>query len=428
MGKKRLLVILGAGSSVEQNMPCVAQIGDLMERWSEAWQHSDPAIPPCDNYFSQLWHKGKIYYKSAHIPFPRRHVSPNFEHILADLMELAHWMMPAPDGNRLRQTLPTDPARCSLFFPYCDKSEPYGNAQLVYMQLGYLLKRLAQHMRQQCLDRGKMLSEGSDEKTVEARDRYQRVIKALRDAFDVGIYNLNYDDVAFLASSGAFTGFDQAGCFSPVEVHSRVKWDFVYHLHGSVHYTLEGPSPDSIRWKDDLSEKFTDGDDGQATKILGERAFPRSTFIAGGFKLDQLLIEPFQSFYSSLVGHAYEADAILLGGYGFGDIHLNRALQNSRLRDNKNAAISPNRVIVLTKDKMRNRDNDWYTAMCRVICHNTDCFPKNGEDASVLGDSSLTKNDLLCSQGGQECIWDGGFLQAEKDIGRIVSWLEGRDI
>jgi hypothetical protein len=32
--------------------------------------------------------------------------------------------------------------------------------------------------------------------------------------------------------------------------------------------------------------------------------------------------------HASLVRHVYAADAILIGGYGFGDVHINRALRN----------------------------------------------------------------------------------------------------
>src|SRR5713101_8674016 len=104
---------------------------------------------------------------------------------------------------------------------------------------------------------------------------------------------------------------------------------FAYQLHGSVHHTLERESGNSIRWQPDLGVQFFDGHQGLATDRRSEgKPFPTSTLIAGGFKLDQLLVEPFQSLYATLVRHAYEADAILIGGYGFSDPHINRALQN----------------------------------------------------------------------------------------------------
>ena len=66
---------------------------------------------------------------------------------------------------------------------------------------------------------------------------------ALRDIFDVGIYNLNYDAVALTAWPEAFTGFNSAGDFDPITVHQRREWDFLYHLHGSVYHTLPHDEP-----------------------------------------------------------------------------------------------------------------------------------------------------------------------------------------
>jgi len=39
--------------------------------------------------------------------------------------------------------------------------------------------------------------------------------------------------------------------------------------------------------------------------------------------------EPFQSYYSSFRRHAYQADAILIGGYGFNDKHINSVITNA---------------------------------------------------------------------------------------------------
>jgi hypothetical protein len=73
-----------------------------------------------------------------------------------------------------------------------------------------------------------------------------------------------------------------------------------------------------------------------------------TTLIAGAFKLDQLLADPFQTFYASLIRHAHEADALLVAGYGFGDVHVNRALQN-RLSIAPDSASPLLPVVVFTK-------------------------------------------------------------------------------
>jgi hypothetical protein len=98
-------------------------------------------------------------------------------------------------------------------------------------------------------------------------------------------------------------------------VHQRGDWGFIYHLHGSVHHSLTGRFGDHIEWRGNLSGHFEDGHQGSATDERSEgKSFPKTTLIAGGFKLDQLLVEPFHSFHAALVRHVYEADAILIGG------------------------------------------------------------------------------------------------------------------
>jgi hypothetical protein len=181
---------------------------------------------------------------------------------------------------------------------------------IVNDQLGYLLKRLATYMR----DRSRKLDKAGKQFV-----RYRELINALRPQFEIGVYNLNYDNVALSACPDLFTGFDSSGRFDPADVHQRADWEFIYHMHGSVHHTLTGLSPNEIHWQQNLSATdFKDGDGGHATERASDRkSLLRSTLIAGGFKLDQLLVEPFHSYYSTFTRHVYEADAILIAGYGF---------------------------------------------------------------------------------------------------------------
>jgi len=166
----------------------------------------------------------------------------------------------------------------------------------------------------------------------------------LRKEFCLGVYNLNYDTVALSALNGAFTGFDASGQFAPDDMANQMEWDFVYHLHGSVHQTLVGPFGEKLRWVDDLNAEFDDGHIGLSLDWRSDdRPFVRTTLVAGGFKLDQLLVEPYSSFHAALVRDVYSADAILIGGYGFGDEHVNRALQNAFVeRDARRPALVVN--------------------------------------------------------------------------------------
>jgi hypothetical protein len=85
--------------------------------------------------------------------------------------------------------------------------------------------------------------------------RYRTVINTLRDAFELGVYNLNYDNAALTAWPQAYTGFGDKRIFEPNIVHDRKeKWNFIYHLHGSVHHSLVRRLGSEICWRRDLSD------------------------------------------------------------------------------------------------------------------------------------------------------------------------------
>jgi hypothetical protein len=197
----------------------------------------------------------------------------------------------------------------------------------------FLFDRLAKHMRKVALN------------TIRFGP-YKQLLQALANHFDLGVYTLNYDTAALAALPNFVTGFSTSASdgkrrFDPGGVHSRGKWDFVYHLHGSVHHTLDDPSGkknplvQEIVWQDDLSATtFTDtgANGGSHLDDHAEgKSFRPTTLIVGGHKLDQLLVEPFQSLHAALLRHVHEADAIVIGGYGFREEHVDRALR-SRMR------------------------------------------------------------------------------------------------
>jgi len=325
--KKKLLVVLGAGSSLAQGMPSVVEdrpsalagrpaipsLNSSMRTWSREWSahHQFP------NYFEAVWNAvDQYYHSSTRTMNPAHQPQVNYEKVLGEMLELAHWMEPPPFGNAFRQIATANAAPPELVFPFFDEEHRYGATVAITDQLTYLLQRLAGDMRERCQQ---------IDVTAPSFGAYKKLLDGLLSEFDVGIYNLNYDNVALRAWPQAFTGFTLDGAFSPSIVHKRTEWGFVYQLHGSVHNTLERESGSSIRWQADLGAQFFDGHQGLATDRRSEgKAFPTSTLIAGGFKLDQLLVAPFQSLYATLVRHAYEADAILIGGYGFSDPHINR--------------------------------------------------------------------------------------------------------
>ncbi len=199
--KKKLLVILGAGSSISCGMPAVSDLDDQMRAWSEAW-----AIRRFPNYFMTLREAIETYHRGG-----RSGLRPplNFEKILGEMIALSHWMTPAPWGDTLRQTACDNAAPPHLSFLYPDN---YGPAVTVRDQFSHLSIELTKYMRGLC--------RALDPDAVLVR-QYRTLIDGLRETFDVGIYNLNYDTVALTAWPTAYAGFDTKGAFDPAGVHGR---------------------------------------------------------------------------------------------------------------------------------------------------------------------------------------------------------------
>ena len=161
------------------------------------------------------------------------------------------------------------------------------------------------------------------------------------------------------------------------------------------------------------------------------KPIPLTTLLAGGFKLDQLLADPYQTFYSALVRHAQEADSILIAGYGFGDLHVNRAIRNrfERTYDDRS---SPS-VVILEKSRPerartgRLEINQFWSYELTHTLRTT--FSDGCENPSK--NSSTIEDFIVEREFEQDCktrvaIWHGGFREAVSDVDKIVEWLSKR--
>jgi SIR2-like domain len=412
--KKKLLVILGAGSSVEQGVPSVRDIDAKMAAWARKWA----AETGYQDYFGKLWWAISKYYSEGD---RRYRPGPDFEKVLGEMVALSHWMTPAPWGDTLRQTACGGCAPPDLEFPVDPFTEhaPYNATIAIEDQKDTLLAALARHMRAESL---------AIDRAGEPANRYKRLIDGLRESFDLGIYNLNYDTAAINAWPEAYSGFGESGQFDPQTVHRRAEWNFIYHLHGSVHHSLSHEHGGDIRWRNDLTDAahFFDKPVTSTNDKRSEgRSFSRGTLIAGGYKLDQLLTEPFHSFQAALIRHVYNADAILVGGYGFADVHINRALQN---RVGSVAGRVP--VMVLDyatpkADPMMFRHDSWANELSGTLAAPGDFFRGLRNPSAPSPNELAAEKAFEVSAPHKVAIWHAGFTSAATAIDRISRWLSG---
>ena len=258
---------------------------------------------------------------------------------------------------------------------------------------------------------------------------YQKILRRLQDRFQLGVYNLNYDTVAHTAWPEAFNGFNSFGYFDPLRVSRRNEWGFVYHLHGSVHHCIEHQiAKPWITWKSNLDGLFVDSGIPPVDMAQQFKPIPLTTLIAGGFKLDQLLADPYQTFYSALIRHVQEADSILIAGYGFGDLHVNRAIQNrfERTYDDRS---SP-QVVVLEKSHPerfytgRLEINQFWSYELKHTLKTTfaDDIGYPTENCSTV-EHLIANGEFETDRKHRVAIWHGGFREAVSVIDKIIEWL-----
>ena len=381
-----------------------------MKKWGQEWAREHP-LHIEDDVFNVLWKSSSRYYRSNHYG-----IRPNFERILGEMTTLASWLTPTPFGNPILEVIDGGSPVNSLEW-LLNPSDEFSARKLILSQQAFLLEKLARHMRDACKTFDRQLPAFLD---------YTELFRRLRKRFDLGIYNLNYDTVAISAWPEAFRGFDKDGHFDPSNIHQRNQWNFIYHLHGSVHNCITSHRY-QIEWKDNLDSEFKDRHDVMPDMAQDFKSVPLTTLIAGGFKLDQLLTDPYQTLYSALVRHAQEADALLIAGYGFGDRHINRALR-SRFERPGNSKNIP-KVVVLEKSSHKKLQtaslqshNFWAYQLTHTLKTKfkiTRAHMKNELTvAPFIKSSTFEKDQKNCV-----AIWHSGFCEANQCIDKIYKLL-----
>jgi len=146
-----------------------------------------------------------------------------------------------------------------------------------------------------------------------------------------------------------------------------------------------------------------------------------ATLIAGVYKLDQLLTDPAQTFYAALVQHVHQADCVLIAGYGFGDVHINRALKNRFTRSPYNPNGRPP-IILLTwapeaGRSIGSRQNYEFFAWEFTHSINTR-FPESGPVAPFIDEDRFEED-----YHHRAWVWHGGFLECWPLLDEIVKRL-----
>ena len=313
--KKKILVVVGAGASIELGMPSVSCINNLFVQWAK----DDYSL--ASNGYSNLYSffvREVERYKKDHLEKNLR-TPTNFEEVLYVL-----YLLPAvflngvftssigaflsgrklPDIRRLGRHQVTD-------------------SRILGSLVSHLIELLLKEFRERC-------------QKVECNykpqlDQWNGFLNRLDNDFELAIVSLNYDNLVYQALRPINTGFDPVtGLFKPESIFYRENWRCLLHLHGSVHFD----SWNELKWIDDLSKIYnqaSDGASGQSNRHTKEGlVLPSSGIVIGYGKLLQLQNQPFRTYYAELDRLVHKCEGVIFLGYGFADDHLNSAFSGYR--------------------------------------------------------------------------------------------------
>ena len=404
---KKLLIFLGAGASIEFGMPSVNEIDKLFERWASECYSLNNRKESKNLY---TWLKETINkHREDNAKTGTKH-ELNFETLLFTMQTISSISNEENiDYNKSLKAFIKLNQFPEIITQYREVKTADG-IDFKDMQ-AYLTDKLLIYIRKKCLTLNK------DKK--EELNKAKQFFTDLKEDYDLGFVNLNYDNVLLNVLPDLSTGFNpENGEFDKTEFYNN-KWNFCYHLHGSIHFnmTSDGPLAHNIIWEKDLDENFKTRALNRNVNFTSEGNYHlNSTIISGLDKANQLLRAPFRQYYMKIDSLINESDAILFIGYGFNDMHLNKIFPDHRYSPNKKR-----NVVVIdyatenTKSIQMSQGNDWSSRLFQAIPFNfydmgiSKYLPK---DESIL---SYKQNKTFESSRNEEypvSIWYNGFLEA----------------
>jgi predicted house-cleaning noncanonical NTP pyrophosphatase (MazG superfamily) len=250
-------------------------------------------------------------------------------------------------------------------------------------------------------------------KSNELKD-FEGLIETLKNKFEISYVTTNYDNVLTTILQDNNTGFS-GDRFDRDLLLNNEKWNYGIHLHGSVFFDMQirtnngVPDLHKICWNDDLSRE-NQNSFGSSYNNTPEGLFTVSSNIIAGYdKTNQILREPFLSYYMLLDKLVYESDAILFIGYGFQDNHLNSIFPF--IREN---GTNIRKVVVIDKidverDAMKRPNDDWINGLhCAVPFTMNDKTKRRPKD--LIRDKQL--DDTYSDKEHPLAIWYGGLMSA----------------
>jgi hypothetical protein len=273
--KRKLLVVAGAGASIDFGMPSVNGVADIL---SAAAQDRYPLPADSSTSLYKYFENTVLADWQAKVP-PHLQRTPTFEEILYVVFALA-------------ATFPAGRFTSALGAFVTVNSLPninwYGRRRMavdqnVLREFGhFLVDTLLNNFRDRC--------RAVNSRRAAQFAKLRGLFAVLGKEFDISVVTLNYDDVVYRAAPRLETGFDSGGRFVDDRIAQRHAWPCILHLHGSVHFDIRDDHADfmgfgglhDIHWQDNLDGQFHQNAEGRSSFVTVEGTdFPTSAIVAG---------------------------------------------------------------------------------------------------------------------------------------------------
>jgi len=409
MKQKKLLITVGAGAAIDFRLPSVSAVDALFDKRA-ALSH-----PLADNPESNLYRYCRdaidAYYGSAK-PFLRKWA--NFEEVLYQLNLIAPYLTDTEWQHGSNALLTARPLP-DVIGPKSERRKVDGD--VVRELANTLMASLVDHFIDAC-------NAATKAKAPEIAE-LGHFLNALQAEFEIGIITLNYDNMFTQALSGLHTGFNSTDEFDRMSVLSRSEWGFIYHLHGSVHFAMTGAAHDmhGITWTNTPAKNHTAYPTGRnAQDSMEGTSYPRAPFVAGYGKTQQILRQPFRTYFAEVNRLVHEADSLLFLGYGFSDVHLNAAFSEVRSRRRPIVVVD---WAAPTQDSLPHREDTWAHNLFRTLPGNAHEMAQEGcSTPAYLGDLIAAREmEVSFNPDYPLAVWYNGMLEACRHPGKILKRL-----
>lgn len=386
--EKRVVVLLGAGASVEYKAPSTAGLTQAIERvvTTDKWTKHTGA----DAAFATI-KSGLQRYLSE---------PPNFEQIYHIAHELLSMAAPTPGA--------ADEFR-PLLYPFMPN-----NTGISRDALRALVDKMAEAIYAEV--------SASCANNPLSLGPLTNFISSLRASYITRIYTTNYDDFLLQAAPDLYTGFNASPSAAPKRFeldifgNSRDRHAALY-LHGSVHMGFAAPGPASdigeLLWFDDRKEALKHSSfTGSGIRQMDGTEFSRTAVITGLDKLSRLQQRPLSHFYSALADDLMRTDVIFVIGSGLADLHFNTWLKEARSRRPQPPILFVDwweHGFLSTISGLGRKEIEMFHALGIHIA--------SSQDAADLGNGWILAND------GSAAIWEKGFQAFLNDPGALKNVL-----